>query len=140
MVAGRSDHGDIGRYRVADRPLLGNTREQENRTVQDNELRVEKDGEQGQGLSDTLLLRRDDRRMSELFCTIPSCQHPDVCGEIIIEGVSVREKMQQLKSLSVDPLVVAKAIASTYGVQDAEKIHGIIETVSEEMKKKRQGE
>lgn len=79
MVAGRSDHGDIGRYCVADRPLMGNTREQENRTIQDNELRVEKDGEQGQGLSDTLLLRRDDRRMSELFCTIPSCQHPDVC-------------------------------------------------------------
>ena len=61
-------------------------------------------------------------------------------GEIIIEGVSVREKMQQLKSLDVDPLVVAKAIANTYGVQDAEKIHGIIEAVSEEMKKKKQGQ
>lgn len=60
-------------------------------------------------------------------------------GEIIIEGVSVYEKMQQLKNLSVDPLVVAKAIANTYGVQDAEKIRRIIETVSEEMKKERQG-
>ena len=43
--------------------------------------------------------------------------------------------MQQLKSLDVDPLTVAKAIANTYGVQDAEKIHSIVEAVAEGMGK-----
>lgn len=69
------------------------------------------------------------------FVTVPIASILMCAGEIVIEGVSVHEKMQQLKSLDVAPLTVAKAIANTYGVQDAEKIHSIVEAVAEGMGK-----
>lgn len=64
------------------------------------------------------------------FVPVPVASVLMCVAEIIIEGVSVREKMKLLRSTAVDPFDVAKVIANTYGVHDAEKIHSIMEAVS----------
>lgn len=50
-------------------------------------------------------------------------------AEILIEGVSVREKLAMLKSGTTDPLAVAKAVATAYGISDAEKIAQVLKAV-----------
>lgn len=67
------------------------------------------------------------------FVALPIASVLMCVAEIIIEGVSVHEKMKMLRSTDVDPLYVAKAIANTYGVHDAQKIHEILDTVGEKI-------
>lgn len=50
-------------------------------------------------------------------------------AEIVIEGISVREKVQILKNTSVDPIAVAKAVATAYGITDAERMMKAVEAV-----------
>ena len=54
-------------------------------------------------------------------------------GEILIEGISVKEKMKQIGSDTQDPLEMAKAIATVYGITDAQKV---LDAISEFQKKR----
>lgn len=52
-------------------------------------------------------------------------------GVIIIEGLSVREKIKEIGNAS-DPISIAKCVANTYGITDAAKLERIIKAVQKE--------
>lgn len=65
---------------------------------------------------------------ASFFYEIPCCSAIITMGVMIIEGMSVREKINTI-SEGHDPLMVAKAIANAYGINDASKIEEIIHTI-----------
>lgn len=60
-------------------------------------------------------------------------------GEIAIEGISVREKLKQINSDTHDPLEMAKAIATVYGITDAQKVLDAINSVQQKKKEVEDG-
>lgn len=64
------------------------------------------------------------------FVKIPAACACMAIGEIIVEAVSVREKIHIMKKDEKDPLDVAKAVANAYGVTDATKIASVMEQLS----------
>lgn len=60
-------------------------------------------------------------------------------AEILIEGVSVREKLAMLKKDVADPMAVAKAVATAYGINDAEKIAQVFKVITKQREAKDDG-
>ena len=91
------------------------------------------------GLRKTISKDKDYMTFYFFAVLIDSClsfilEFPVACAciavaEILIEGVSVREKLAILRNDATDPLAVAKAVATAYGISDAEKIANVLKAV-----------
>jgi len=55
-------------------------------------------------------------------------------GAILIEGVSVKEKIKEIGN-ATDPIAVAKCVANTYGVTDATKLESLLKSIQKEKEK-----
>jgi hypothetical protein len=69
------------------------------------------------------------------FVKIPAACACVAIGEILVEALSVREKIQIMKKDDPDPLDVAKAVANAYGVHDLGKITEVMAKLEEQKKK-----
>ena len=63
-----------------------------------------------------------------LFVDLPFCSAVVTVGVVLIEGLSVREKIKAINK-GHDPLLAAKAIANAYGITDLHKIEGVIQEI-----------
>lgn len=63
-----------------------------------------------------------------VFTDLPFCSALVTVGIILIEGLSVREKINAINK-GHDPLLAAKAIANAYGITDLHKIEGVIQEI-----------
>lgn len=63
-----------------------------------------------------------------VFTDLPYCAAIVTVGIILIEGLSVREKINAINK-GHDPLMAAKAIANAYGITDLHKIEGVIQEI-----------
>lgn len=57
-------------------------------------------------------------------------------GEILIECLSVREKIKEIGN-TTDPINVAKCVANTYGVTDANKMEALLKALQKEKEQKK---
>ncbi|MCM1079683.1 MAG: hypothetical protein NC344_10230 [Bacteroidales bacterium] len=72
---------------------------------------------------------------ASFFFDAPFCSAVVTIGVILIEGISVREKITAIDK-GHDPLMAAKAFINAYGLTDAEKIEKIIKTIQQQKEAK----
>lgn len=68
------------------------------------------------------------------FVTFPVACICVAVGVIAIEGLSVREKIKEIGN-AADPFSMAKCVANTYGVTDANKIEVLMKALQKEKEK-----
>ena len=64
-----------------------------------------------------------------LFVELPFCSALVTIGVSLIEGLSVREKINAINK-GHDPIMAAKAIANAYGITDFHKIEDVIHEIN----------
>lgn len=69
------------------------------------------------------------------FVKIPAACACMAIGEIVVEAISVREKIHIMKKDEKDPLDVAKAVANAYGITDVTKIADVMNMLENKNKK-----
>ncbi len=68
---------------------------------------------------------------ASFFFDAPFCSAVVTIGVILIEGISVREKITAIDK-GHDPLMAAKAFANAYGLTDADKIEKVLKQIQNE--------
>lgn len=66
---------------------------------------------------------------ASFFVSYPVCSAIITIGVLLIEGLSVREKINSINE-GHDPLQVAKAIANAYGITDSSKMDEILKSIT----------
>ena len=72
---------------------------------------------------------------ASFFFDAPFCSAVVTIGVILIEGLSVREKINAI-SRGHDPLMAAKAVANAYGITDVRKLEEIIKQIHDDNNKR----
>lgn len=76
---------------------------------------------------------------ASFFFDAPFCSAVVTIGVVLIEGISVREKISAVNK-GHDPLLAAKAFVNAYGLTDVNKIEAILEELRKQRKEKDNGE